>query len=219
MNDQSKKINLQSLSVDELAKLKRDMEIKAARLAAAVDVRSQQVNAPTGGAKYLKNLASGDALTINNVIWPFFFCATSNVLKKNGGQQQISFEVTQEAAFVWTEMVKVVYAVDFDSPVKTIEYINPRDISGNGDANGLRFALVDGSSSRAYMDNYVPLDQVGAPFQPFSPDRPMMFMPLQQLQIDLVNSNSARDYVVFMIFKGYRIRIEGQQDLVNLVTG
>jgi hypothetical protein len=69
------------------------------------------------------------------------------------------------------------------------------------------------------MDNYVPLDQVGAPFQPFSPDRPMMFMPLQQLQIDLVNSNSARDYVVFMIFKGYRIRIEGQQDLVNLVTG
>jgi hypothetical protein len=215
----NQKINLQSLSVDDLTKLKRDMEIKAARLAAAVDVRSQQVNAPTGGAKYLKNLASGDALTINNVIWPFFFSATSDVLKRNGGQQQISFQVTQEAAFVFTELIKVVYAVDFDSPVKTIEYINPRDISGNGDANGLRFALVDGSSSRAYMDNYVPLDQVGAPFQPFVPDRPMMFMPLQQLQIDLVNNNSARDYVCFMIFKGYRIRIEGQQDLTNLVTG
>jgi hypothetical protein len=217
--NQNGKINLQNLSVDELNKIKRDMEIKAARLAAAVDVRSQQVNAPSGGAKYLKNLASGDALTINNVIWPFFFCATSNVLNRNGGQQQISFEVTQEAAFVWTEMVKVVFAVDFDAMVPTIEYINPRDISGNGDANGLRFALVDGSSSRAYMDNYVPLDQVGAPFQPFIPDRPMMFMPLQQLQIDLVNNNNARDYVVFMIFKGYRIRIEGQQDLVNLVTG
>ena len=52
----SNKINLSSLPVDELAKIKRDMEIKAARLAAAVDVRSQQVNAPTGAAKYLKNL-------------------------------------------------------------------------------------------------------------------------------------------------------------------
>ena len=213
------KINLNQLPVDELAKIRRDMEIKAARLTAAVDVRSQQVNAPTGAAKYLKNLASGDALTINNVIWPFFFCASSDVLVKNGGQQQISFQVTQEAAFVWTEMVKVVYAVDFESVTPSVEYINPRDISGNGDANGLRFALVDGSSSRAYMDNYVPLDQVGAPFQPFLPDRPMMFMPLQQLQIDLVNNNTSRDYVVFMIFKGYRIRLEGQQDLVNLVTG
>jgi hypothetical protein len=213
------KINLQSLSVDELAKVKRDMEIKAARLTAAVNVRSQQVNAPAGGAKYLKNLASGDALTINNVIWPYFFSATSDVLRRNGGQQQISFQVTQEAAFVWTELVKVVYAVDFESPLKTIEYINPRDISGNGDANGLRFSLTDGSSSRAFMDNLVPLDQIGAPYQPFLPDRPMMFMPLQQLQIDLVNSNSSRDYVCFMIFKGYRIRIEGQQDLTNLVTG
>ena len=212
-------VNLQSLPVDELMKVKRDMEVKAARLAAAVNVRSQQVNAPTGASKYLKNLASGDALSINNVIWPFFFCATSDVLTAGGGQQQISFQVTQEAAFVWTEMVKVVFAVDFDALVPTVEYINPRDISGNGDANGLRFQLVDGSSSRAYQDNYVPLDQIGAPFQPFLPDRPMMFMPLQQLQIDLVNNNSTRDFVCFMIFKGYRIRIEGQQDLTNLVTG
>jgi hypothetical protein len=215
----NERINLQSMPVSELMKLKRDMEIKAARLETAINVRSQQVNAPSGGAKYLKNLASGDALSINNVIWPFFFCATSDVLRANGGQQQISFEVTQEAAFVWTEMVKVVFAVDFDAPVPTIEYINPRDISGNGDANGLRFALVDGSSGRAYQDDFVPLDQIGAPFQPFVPDRPMMFMPLQQLQIDLVNNNTSRDFVVFMIFKGYRIRIEGQQDLTNLVTG
>lgn len=219
MTTPNNKVNLQSLPVEALAKVKRDMEIKAARLKASVDVRSQQVNAPAGGAKYLKNLASGDALTINNVIWPFFFCASSNVLARNGGQQQISFEVTQEAAFVWTEMVKVVYAVDFEAETQTVEYINPRDISGNGDANGLRFALADGSSSRSYMDNYVPLDQVGAPFQPFVPDRPMMFMPLQQLQIDLVNNNTERDFVVFMIFKGYRIRLEGQQDLTNLVTG
>jgi hypothetical protein len=212
-------INLYNLPVEELEKLKRDMEIKSARLTAAVNVRSQQVNAPSGSAKYLNNLASGDALTINNVIWPYFFTATSDVLRRNGGQQQISFQVSQEAAFVWTEMVKVVFAVDFDEPVKTIEYINPRDINGNGDANGLKFQLIDGSSSRAYMDNYVPLDQIGVPTQPFMPDRPMMFMPLQQLQIDLINNNTSRDYVCFMIFKGYRIRIEGQQDLVNLVTG
>ncbi len=215
----NEKINLKDYSVSDLMKLKRDMEIKSARLQTAVEIRSQQVNAPAGGAKYMKNLASGDALSINNVIWPFFFCAASDVIEPNGGQQQISFEVTQEAAFVWTEMVKVVYAVDFEAETPTIEYINPRDISGNGDANGLRFALVDGSSSRAYQNEYVPLDQIGAPFQPFVPDRPMMFMPLQQLQIDLVNNNASRSFVVFMIFKGYRIRIEGQQDLTNLVTG
>lgn len=215
----NEKINLQALPVSDLMKLKREMEIKNARLESANGVRAQYVTAPSGGAKYMKNLASGDALSINNVIWPFFFCVSSDVLEAGGGQQQVSFEVTQEAAFVWTEMVKVVFAVDFENITPTVEYINPRDISGNGDANGLRFALVDGSSSRAYQNDYVPLDQVGAPFQPFVPDRPMMFMPLQQLQVDLVNNNPSRNFVVFMIFKGYRIRIEGQQDLTNLVTG
>lgn len=216
----TQKVNLATATEAQLQKIKRTMEIQAARLSAAVDTRAKQIQAaPAGAAKYLQNLASGDALTINNVIWPFFFNVKSDVLGPNGGQQNVSFEVTQEAAFVWTEMVKVVYAVDFDAETPTIEYINPRDISGNGDANGLRFALVDGSSSRSYMDDYVLLDNVGAPFQPFVPDRPQLFMPLQQLQVQLINNNPSRSFVAFLIFKGYRIRIEGQQDLINLVTG
>jgi hypothetical protein len=215
----SNKINLNNASIEELLKIKRGMEIKQAQLAAAVETRSKQLQAPAGAVKYMRNLASGDALTINNVIWPFFFNVATDVLAAGGGQQTVSFEVTQEAAFVFTEMIKVVYAVDFDDPTPTIEYINPRDISGNGDANGLRVAFVDGSSSRAFMDNYVPLDIMGAPFQPFIPDRPLMFMPLQQLQVEVVNQNPNRDFVAFMIFKGYRIRLENQQDLINLVTG
>jgi hypothetical protein len=215
----SNKINLNNASIEELLKIKRGMEIKQAQLAAAVETRSKQLQAPAGAVKYMRNLASGDALTINNVIWPFFFNVATDVLAAGGGQQTVSFEVTQEAAFVFTEMIKVVYAVDFDDPTPTVEYINPRDISGNGDANGLRVAFVDGSSSRAFMDNYVPLDIMGAPFQPFIPDRPLMFMPLQQLQVEVVNQNPNRDFVAFMIFKGYRIRLENQQDLINLVTG
>lgn len=211
-------IDLKNLSVEQLAKVKRDMMIKEAQLKAAVQIREQEVKAPVGAAKYFRDLANGDALAINNVIWPFFFTTASDVLRAGGGQQQVSFQVTQEAAFVWTEMVKVVYAVDFESDPPTIEYIEPNDISGNGDANGLRFVLSDGDSSRAFMNDYIPLDQVGTPSQPFIPDRPMFLLPLQLMNINLINNNPSRDFVVFMMFKGYRIRIQGTNDLQNLVT-
>lgn len=211
-------IDLKNMSLEQLAKVKRDMMIKEAQLKAAVDIRESEVKAPVGASKYFRDLANGDALAINNVIWPFFFTTSSDVLRAGGGQQQISFQVTQEAAFVWTEMVKVVYAVNFDDPTPTIEYIEPSDVSGNGDANGLRFVLSDGDSSRAFMNDYVPLDQVGVPTQPFIPDRPMFLLPLQLMNINLINNNPSRDFVVFLMFKGYRLRIQGTNDLQNLVT-
>jgi hypothetical protein len=210
-------INLKDMSLEQLAKVKRDMMIKQAQLKAAVDIRESEVKAPVGASKYFRDLANGDALAINNVIWPFFFTTSSDVLRAGGGQQQVSFQVTQEAAFVWTEMVKVVYAVDFDSPVPTIEYIDPNG-AGNSDANGLRFTLSDGDSSRSFMNDYVPLDQVGSPTQAFVPDRPMFLLPLQLMNINLINNNPSRDFVVFMMFKGYRLRIQGTNDLQNLVT-
>lgn len=211
-------IDLRNMSLEQLAKVKRDMMIKEAQLRAANEIRQSEVKAPTGAAKYFKDLANGDALAINNVIWPFFFNSSSDVLRAGGGQQQISFQVTQEASFIFTEMVKVVFAVDFDSPTPTLEYIDPHATSGNGDANGLRFALSDGDSSRSFMNDYVPLDQVGTPTQPFIPDRPMFMLPLQIMNINLINNNPSRDFVVFMIFKGYRLRIQGGNDLQNLVT-
>jgi hypothetical protein len=210
-------LDLTRMSLEQLAKVKRDMQIKDAQLKAAVEVREQLATAPVGAAKYMRSLANGDALAINNVIWPFMFTATSSVLQAGGGQQQISFQVTQEAAFVYTEMVKVVFAVDFEVP--SIEYINPYDVAGNGDANGLRFSIADGDSSRSFMNNYVPLDQIGAPRQPFVPDRPMLMLPLQLMNINVINNNPTRNFVAFFIFKGYRIRLQGSQDLVNLVTG
>jgi hypothetical protein len=211
-------INLKDMSLEQLAKVKRDMMIKDAQLKAAVQIRESEVQAPVGAAKYFRDLANGDALAINNVIWPFFFTTSSDVLRAGGGQQQVSFQVTQEAAFVWTEMVKVVYAVNFDDPTPTIEYIEPSDVSGNGDANGLRFTLSDGDSSRSFMNDYIPLDQVGVPTQPFIPDRPMFLLPLQLMNINLINNNPSRDFVVFLMFKGYRLRIQGTNDLQNLVT-
>jgi len=213
----SNAVDLKQMSLEQLAKVKRDMQIKDAQLKAAVEVREELSAAPVGAAKYMRSLANGDALAINNVIWPFMYTAVSDVLSAGGGQQQISFQVTQEAAFIYTEMVKVVYAVDFGVP--SIEYINPQDVSGNGDANGLRFQIADGDSSRSFMNNYVPLDQFGAPNQPFVPDRPMLLLPLQLLNINVINNNPTRDFVTFFIFKGYRMRLQGSQDLVNLVTG
>lgn len=214
---ENKKIDLSLLNEQELQQVYRNMSIKVARHKAAMAVQQELATAPAGAAKYLRNLASGDALSLNNVIWPFAFVAEAPILAP-GQTADTDFAVTQEAAFVLTEIVKVVFQVGVEEGDFFAEYLNPRDPSGNGDANGLRFALSDGSSSRAFMNDYVPLDQIGNPYQTFIPDRPMMFMPLQQLRINYSNENTTRSFKTFMIFKGYRLRLEGQQDLVNLVT-
>ncbi len=208
--------NLAAMTEAELQQLIRNMEIRQAQLQAANDVRSKYVGQPSGAVQYMKNLTQGDGLAINNVIWPFNFVPTPKVLAP-GAQDTTSFQVTMEAAFVWTSLVKVVFDVDLEAP--TIEYINPQDVTGNNSATGLRIQLSDGSSGRTYVDGTLPLDQIGTPTQPFLPDRPMMFAPLQILEISLFNQNPTRTFVPFLIFQGYRIRLEGQQDLMNFVTG
>ena len=213
-------MDLRNLSIAQLQKVQRDMEIKKAKLDAAVSVREEFSglgSMPTHGAMKHMNNVNHDGTDLNSIIWPYFFNVASDVVKKNGGQHKASFLVSQEAAFVWTEMVKVVYSVDFTSTPVLVDYIDPRELTGNGDANGLKFTLVDGSSSRAFMNDYVPLDQLASPVEPFRPDRPLMFMPNQLIEVDLVNTNPNRDFVVMLVFKGYRIRVDGKQELVSMI--
>lgn len=213
-------INLNNLSNIDLANIKADQERVLQKLKQANEARQKQLQAPDGAAKYLKYITGGDALSINNVIWPYFFVVTPDelIIDANGGRGTGSFENSQEACFIWTKLTKVVYEADMSGDPVSLDYINPRDFGGNADANGLSISMSDGSSSRTFMDQPIPLDQIGDPTQPFIKDRPMLMKPVQRIQVDFANENPNRAFIPFLIFHGYRMRVEAQHDLQSLQT-
>lgn len=216
--EQTKTINLSQMTDEELLQFKRNEEIKLARLHAGLETRKKYIQAPAGAEKYMNMLASGDASTLNNMMWPASMVVEPVIVSKNGGTEKAIFQVSGEACFVWTSMIKVIFKTpDFDAEALDIDYINPSNTTDD-QANGLTFQMIDNASSRAFMDKPVPLDNIALPERPFYPDRPQLFLPNQIISIEYSNQNPNFDYVPMLVFQGYKIRLEGQQDLLDIVT-
>ena len=217
---ETKTINLDNMTDAELQAFKRREEIRLARLSSALEVRKKYITAPAGGKKYLDLLASGDASTLNNLIWPASMVVKPVLVTKNGGTAKAVFQVSGEACFVWTSLVKVIFGTpDLDAEAEDLEldYLNPSDPT-DSKANGLTFQLVDNASSRAFMSDPVPLDNIALPERPFYPDRPQIFLPMQIISVEYNNLNPSTDFIPMLVFQGYKIRLEGQQDLLDIVT-
>ena len=214
----TKTVDLSIMNESQLLDFKRKEEINLARMEAALEVRERYISAPAGANKYFDKLASGDASTLNNVIWPGFMVIQPVLVSKNGGVTKASFQVSGESCFIWTSLIKTVFkTVDFDAEELELDYINP-STEADGDANGLTFQMVDAASSRAFMSSPIPLDNIALPERPFYPDRPQMFLPMQIIEIEFSNENPNFDFIPMLVFQGYKMRLENQQDLYDMVT-
>jgi hypothetical protein len=209
--------DLNTLSDADLQIILRNLKVRAGKLNGALAAREQEVgNLPNNGAMKFFNRINNEGVNIDRIIYPKFYSVSPASVLKAGQTGKGTFVISSEASFVWTELVKVVFAVDFTDPADPqVEYIDPKSTSGNGDANGLKFALIDSASSRAFMNTHVPLDSFARPNETFKHDRPMMFSSNQMIEVDFVNNNPNVDYVVFLIFKGYAVKTGEIQELVT----
>lgn len=205
------KIDLSTLTDAQLEQELKRVQIYNAGLEARLNERMRPTDA----------LAEGDLLTLNNIIWPFMFSHETGVVLANGGKLETSVNISREASFILTHITKVVFEVflDENQNIINMEYIDPlQDNDGTGDANGLMLELEDGSSSRRFMDKMIPLDVLAVPERPFVFPKPQMFQPSQNIILRFSNENPNRHFVPFLILHGVRLRLDGRDELFDLIT-
>lgn len=170
-------------------------------------------------------LRPGNLGNLSNVIWPFFFTtfgqnpAQPAVQLIPGTSQTVSFVVTQEAAFVMTQLVKVVH-IDVGGPAKST-YLDPDDFDVSAsNANGLSVVMRDASSTRDFMQNPIPVDSIGDPGNPTVFPTPMWIKENGRMEFFVSNeAGSGNTYWPKFIAFGYRIRTDAYEKILSAVTG
>lgn len=173
-----------------------------------------QANVATSAGQMLTPGNIGD---INSVIWPFYF--PTDLLDSALGPNetfQTGFSVTQEAAFVMMSFTTTIYLVEGEDPNESWTYLDPDQ---GETAPGLTFTLRDGSSSRQFYNQPIPISGYGNPRFPTKFPRPMMLLPNQVMQVQFTNSHPTNSYFPLLTAFGYRIRIDDAQKLLSLVYG
>lgn len=146
----------------------------------------------------------GDPAKVNDNFWPYFFTPGRTDVPA-GSQTPSSFSVTQEADFIITSFVKTVF---LNLGGGAFQYLDPDFSSGVGKASGLSFFLQDQSSTRQFMDVPIELDHVGNPKYPTYLPRPIWIARSGRLNVTLTNTDPTNNYTVFLVFKGYRARLD-----------
>jgi hypothetical protein len=160
-------------------------------------------------------LFAGNVNDINSIIWPFFFQSEMVEVGPNSNEV-LNISITQEAPFSMVEMCKVVFYDDGG----TWRYLNPKAYDNNvqaGNANGLKFSVVDSQSGRSWFEAPVSLDHIGDGKNPYKLPSPILVLPNANLEVQMFNSSSTT-YRVCMMFKGYRVRVEDANNILSLVT-
>jgi len=169
-------------------------------------------------------LRPGNLGNLGNVIWPYWFTAFSQnpaapaIQLAPGQSATISFIVTQEAAFVMTQLAKVVHFDVGGPPVAT--YLDPDNFDvGVSNANDLSIVMRDASSTRDFMQNPIPLDTIGDPGNPTPFPTPMWIKENGRLEFFVANAaTSTRTYWPKLIAFGYRIRTDAYEKILSGVT-
>lgn len=161
-------------------------------------------------------LAPGNVGDVNRVIWPFWFgTVRADVAASPAASVSTSFSVTQEAAFVAMSYTKAVF-LKTAGPFN-VSYLDPTYTNGAGKATGLSFRFRDAQSTREFMQAPIDIDNFGNPLFPTKLPSPMLIMPRATIEVGFDNA-SANDYVVFLSFFGYRIRLEDAQNILSTVS-
>jgi len=178
-------------------------------------MRFEKANQKDISSKDSRVLFAGNVNDINSIFWPFFF--STRVIEVGPNSNEIAnITITQEAAFTCVAMQKVVF-VDNGG---TIEYLDPRAYDNNvldGNANGLKFSIVDSQSGRSWFESPVSIDHIGDGKEPYTLPSPVLSLPNSNNEIQFFN-NSTNTYYVGFMFIGYRVRIEDAQNILSLVT-
>jgi hypothetical protein len=161
-------------------------------------------------------LSPGNLGDLNRVIWPFWFTFTAPQLPPNKNSTGV-ITVTQEAAFVWMSFTKVVFKQD---PITlAVTAIDP-DVSGAaGKATDLTFSIKDAQSTRLFTQLPVTLDTVGVPRFPTTLPSPLLFLPNSTVEVSYFNADPVNQYIPFITFFGYRVRIDEAQKILSTITG
>lgn len=168
-------------------------------------------------------LRPGNVGNLGNVIWPYFFTTFGQnpqqpaVQLVPGTSQVVSFVVTQEAAFVMTQLVKVVHM----DVAGIANYRDPDnfDVSASN-ANGLSVVMRDASSTRDFMQNPIPVDAIGDPGNPTVFPTPMWIKENGRMEFFVANApGSGNTYWPKFIAFGYRIRTDAYEKILSSVTG
>jgi len=157
---------------------------------------------------------------INRVIWPFWFTFTAPEVNPNASISGF-MSVTQEAGFNILTMCKTVFLRTGIDPA-TYQYValdgnNPDDDLAN--ANGLTITLKDSQSSRVFMSQPLPIDDIGTAEKPTVLPSPQFLLPNSTMEIGYQNNHATNVYVPFVTFFGYRVRIENSQNILSNITG
>lgn len=164
-------------------------------------------------------LRPGNVGNLANVIWPYFFTSIPNAIFLAPGQSTVlSIKVSQEAAFVMTQLVKVVHV---DTGGGVLEYLDPDDFDvGVSNCNDLSFVMRDASSTREFAQNPIPFDAVGDPGNPSPFPTPMWIRENGTIEFFVGNAaTSTKTYWPKLVAFGYRIRTDAYEKILSGVTG
>lgn len=158
----------------------------------------------------------GNVGDINRVVWPFFFPFSSQGDVNPGQTVLESFSVTQEAGFLWRTTTKAA----FKKVAGEYTYLDPANFNDElGNANGLKFVIRDAQSTREYHGRSgQDLDTLGYANFPSINSSTVFLLPNQTMQIQFTNTHATNVYRPFVVFFGYRLRIEDAQKILSTVS-
>lgn len=160
----------------------------------------------------------GNVGDINSVIWPFWFTFTAPELTAATGSNGF-ITVTQEAAFIFMAMSKVVFKrTGIAAPYQytAINALLPDE--GANSANDVLISIRDAQSTRVFFGQPMSIDQIGCAEEPTILPTPQLMLPNATIECVFQN-NSVDTYVPFITLFGYRIRLENAADILSTITG
>lgn len=164
-------------------------------------------------------LRPGNVGQLANVIWPYWITAVPATPVKSvlpGSSIRFAMTVSQEAAFIMTQLVKTVYK----DTAGVTNYLDPDNFDVSvSNANDLTLTMRDASSSRMFTQTPIPLDTIGDPGNPSPFPTPMYIKENGVLEFMLTNNSGAEIYYPFITAFGYRIRISDYEKILSQVVG
>jgi len=162
----------------------------------------------------------GNIGDIDKVIWPFFFTFTSPTLAAQTGANAF-ISVTQEAAFIWMKVSKVVFIKEeIAAPIyryTAIDSNNPNELLRC--AHDLKISIRDAQSSRVFFATAQEIDHFGTGSEPTVLPTPQLFLPNSTIECVYQNDHASRVYIPFITLFGYRVRIDKANEILSTITG
>lgn len=212
------KIKLSTLPLSELLKVRNKKRGQVARLRADVKQRKTNISDLMEMNQDLQKVrdrffSQTPIFELNNILYPFQYqTGLVEVVSQNAAVSKIS--VSAESAFIITEIQAVVFDIVGGIPT----YVNPEDFTANGIIDGLKAEIRDLSSERTMMEEPVSIESLGNYHNPLVLDDPFYMDPNQSLEVKFSNQSATKTYVPSILFKGYRLRIEDANSLIQKVT-